>query len=195
MNSKIADFGIARLFVRDETQGNTSRIVGTYGYMAPEYAMYGQFSIKSDVFSFGVLLLEIVSGQKNNCFRNGENIEDLLSYAWKNWRGETRLNLIDPTLRNSSTAEMMRCIHIGLLCVQENVADRPNMASVVLMLSSNSTSLPIPSQPSFFMHSIIESEMSSSAGNNSSVSDLKKSKEEPLPLTNNDVSITELYPR
>ncbi|GKV34541.1 hypothetical protein SLEP1_g42907 [Rubroshorea leprosula] len=84
MNSKIADFGMARLFVRDETQGNTSRIVGTYGYMAPEYAMHGQFSIKSDVFSFGVLLLEIVSGQKNSCFRNGENIEDLLSYAWKN---------------------------------------------------------------------------------------------------------------
>ncbi|GKV19236.1 hypothetical protein SLEP1_g29523 [Rubroshorea leprosula] len=195
MNSKIADFGIARLFVTDETQGNTSRIAGTYGYMAPEYAMYGQFSIKSDVFSFGVLLLEIVSGQKNNCFQNGENVEDLLSYAWKNWRGETGLNLIDPTFRNSSTAEMMRCIHIGLLCVQENVADRPNMAPVVLMLSSNSTSLPMPSQPSFFMHSIIASEMSSSAGNNSSVSDLKKSKEEPLPLTNNDVSITELYPR
>uniref|UniRef100_A0A5B7BSI8 Cysteine-rich receptor-like protein kinase 29 n=1 Tax=Davidia involucrata TaxID=16924 RepID=A0A5B7BSI8_DAVIN len=84
MNPKISDFGMARLFVRDETQGNTSRIVGTYGYMAPEYAMHGQFSVKSDVFSFGVLVLEIISGQKNNCFRNGENVEDLLSYAWKN---------------------------------------------------------------------------------------------------------------
>jgi serine/threonine protein kinase len=49
--------------------------------MAPEYAMHGQFSVKSDVFSFGVLVLEIVSGQKNNCFRNGENVEDLLSYV------------------------------------------------------------------------------------------------------------------
>ena len=51
------------------------------GYMAPEYAMHGQFSVKSDVFSFGVLVLEIVSGQKNNCFRNGETVEDLLSYV------------------------------------------------------------------------------------------------------------------
>jgi serine/threonine protein kinase len=51
------------------------------GYMAPEYAMHGQFSVKSDVFSFGVLVLEIVSGQKKNCFRNGENVEDLLSYV------------------------------------------------------------------------------------------------------------------
>ena len=51
--------------------------------MAPEYAMHGQFSVKSDVFSFGVLLLEIVSGQKNNCFRNGEHVEDLLSYVSK----------------------------------------------------------------------------------------------------------------
>ncbi|GLT31006.1 hypothetical protein SLA2020_057740 [Shorea laevis] len=195
MNSKITDFGMARLFVRDETQGNTSRIVGTYGYMAPEYAMHGQFSIKSDVFSFGVLLLEIVSGQKNSCFQNGENIEDLLSYAWKNWREGTGLNLIDPILRNGSTAEMMRCIHIGLLCVQENVADRPTMASIVLTLSSNSTSLPVPTRPAFFMHSTIESDMSSSYDHNSWVSNSKRSKEESLPLTNNEVSITELCPR
>ncbi|GLU23209.1 hypothetical protein SLE2022_392330 [Rubroshorea leprosula] len=167
MNPKIADFGMARLVVRDETQANTSRVVGTYGYMAPEYAMHGQFSIKSDVFSFGVLLLEIVSGQRNSCFRNGENIEDLLSFAWKSWREGAGLNLLDPTLRNGSTAEMMRCIHIGLLCVQENVAERPTMASVVLLLNSNSTSLPVPSQPAFFKHNPIESDMSSSRGYNS----------------------------
>ncbi|GKV41759.1 hypothetical protein SLEP1_g49251 [Rubroshorea leprosula] len=195
MNSKIADFGMARLFVRDETQGNTSRIVGTYGYMAPEYAMHGQFSVKSDVYSFGVLLLEIVSSQKNNCFRNGENVEDLVSYAWKNWREGTGINLIDPTLKNGSRTEMMRCIHIGLLCVQENVVDRPTMATVVLMLNSNSTTLPMPSQPAFFMHSNIESDLSSSNGYNSWVSQSKNLKEENLPLTKNDVSITKLYPR
>ncbi|GLT25429.1 hypothetical protein SLA2020_005580 [Shorea laevis] len=190
MNSKIADFGMARLFVRDETQGNTSRIVGTYGYMAPEYAMHGQFSVKSDVYSFGVLLLEIVSGQKNSCFRNGENVEELVSYAWKNWREETGINLIDPALKNGSRTEMMRCIHIGLLCVQENVVDRPTMAAVVLMLNSNSTTLPMPSQPAFFMHSNIESDISSSNGYNSWLSQLKNLKEENLPLTKNDVSIT-----
>ncbi|KAI3980031.1 hypothetical protein MKX01_042685, partial [Papaver californicum] len=80
MNPKISDFGMARLFVRDQTQGNTSRVVGTYGYMSPEYAMHGQFSAKSDVYSFGVLVLEIISGRKNSCSSEPENEEDLLSY-------------------------------------------------------------------------------------------------------------------
>ncbi|KAL6333586.1 hypothetical protein AAG906_028771 [Vitis piasezkii] len=142
MNPKISDFGMARLFLVDQTQDNTSRIVGTYGYMAPEYAMHGHFSVKTDVYSFGVLVLELVSGQRNNCFRVSENIEHLLSYAWKNWREGTATNLIDPTMRISSISEIMRCIHIGLLCVQENEADRPTMASIVLMLNSYSLSLP-----------------------------------------------------
>ncbi|CAL2266833.1 unnamed protein product [Prunus armeniaca] len=84
MNPKISDFGMARLFVPDQTQGNTSRIVGTFGYMAPEYAMRGHFSVKSDVYSFGVLVLEIVSGQKNSGFKHGENAEDLLSFVSEN---------------------------------------------------------------------------------------------------------------
>ncbi|XWS15625.1 hypothetical protein CRYUN_Cryun34aG0017500 [Craigia yunnanensis] len=141
MIPKIADFGMARLFGQDETQGNTSRIEGTHGYMAPEYIFNGQFSVKSDVFSFGVLLLEIISGHKNNCFRYAEDNEYILSFAWRNWRAGTALNLIDPTLSDGSRNEMMRCIHIALLCVQENVAARPTMASVVLMLSC------LPDQP------------------------------------------------
>ncbi|EEF43948.1 ATP binding protein, putative [Ricinus communis] len=161
MNPKIADFGMARLFVIDQTQGNTSRIVGTYGYMAPEYAMHGQFSIKSDVFSFGVLLLEILSGKKNSSFHNGERIEDLLSYAWRNWREGTSMNVIDPSLKSGSSSEMMRCIQIGLLCVQENVADRPTMATVVLMLNSYSLTLPVPLRPAFFMHTGIHLDVSS----------------------------------
>ncbi|KAI3743841.1 hypothetical protein L1987_56908 [Smallanthus sonchifolius] len=80
LNPKIADFGTARLFKPEETQGDTSRIVGTYGYMAPEYVLHGHFSVKSDVFSFGVLVLEMITGQKNQFFRNGENLEDLLSF-------------------------------------------------------------------------------------------------------------------
>ncbi|XP_011004254.1 PREDICTED: putative receptor-like protein kinase At4g00960 isoform X3 [Populus euphratica] len=196
MNPKISDFGMAKLFVMDETQGNTSRIVGTYGYMAPEYAMHGQFSVKSDVFSFGVLILEIVSGQKNNCFRNGETVEDLLSYAWRNWREGTGLNVIDPALSTGPRTEMMRCIQIGLLCVQENIADRPTMASIVLMLSSYSLTLPVPSQPAFSMNSsTYQSDISSSMDSNSRVTNSSEAKTEALPLSANEASITELYPR
>ncbi|XWS16653.1 hypothetical protein CRYUN_Cryun34aG0109500 [Craigia yunnanensis] len=106
--------------------------------------------------------------------------------------GRDSMNLIDPTLRDGSRNEMMRCIHIGLLCVQENVSDRPTMATVVLMLNSFSVFLPVPSQPVFFMHTNIESDMSSSLGYNSMVSE---SISETLPLSMNEASITDLYPR
>jgi serine/threonine protein kinase len=70
MNPKIADFGMARIFGVDQSQANTRRIAGTFGYMSPEYAMRGHFSMKSDVYSFGVLVLEIISGKKNSSFYN-----------------------------------------------------------------------------------------------------------------------------
>ncbi|CAN6552853.1 unnamed protein product [Malus baccata var. baccata] len=151
MNPKIADFGMARLFVIDQTQGYTKAIVGTYGYMAPEYVLHGNSSVKTDVFSFGVLVLEIVSGKKIGRFRYGETKESLLSFAWRNWREDTISNVIDPMLTTSSSIETMRCIHIGLLCVQENAVDRPTAVSVVSMLNSESVTLSAPSKPAFHM--------------------------------------------
>ncbi|KAM7503311.1 hypothetical protein LguiB_002215 [Lonicera macranthoides] len=191
MNPKIADFGMASLFERDETQGNTGWIVGTYGYMAPEYAMLGQFSVKSDVFSFGVLVLEVVSGQRNNGFRNGENVGGLLSYAWKNWKEQGGTDLIDPILRSNSSPirDIMRCIHIGLLCVQENPTDRPTMASIVFMLSSFSLSLPVPSEPAFFMHEPPFGEYSSGTRESS------EWKNASTKVSVNDASFSEFYPR
>nr|XP_023874664.1 putative receptor-like protein kinase At4g00960 [Quercus suber] len=182
MNPKISDFGMARMFVVDQTEGSTNRIVGTYGYMAPEYAMLGQFSIKSDVFSYGVLILEVLSGQKITHFHDGENSGYLLSYAWKNWREETTSNLIDPTLRGGPITEILRCIKIGLLCVQENASDRPSMTSVVLMLNGNLDPIPTPTQPASFVQSNIVS--STSVQNDKS-----------YDVTNTEATITELCPR
>ncbi|XP_075505506.1 cysteine-rich receptor-like protein kinase 15 isoform X2 [Primulina tabacum] len=200
MNPKIADFGLARLCAADETQGNTNRIVGTYGYMSPEYAMHGQFSIKSDVFSFGVLILEIMTGQKNNSFRNGETIEDLLSAAWKYWHRGTFEDMIDPVLRASSGSlrDISRCIHIGLLCVQDNLADRPTMASVVLTLSSFTISLPVPLEPTFFTNSRISKNALFQAYDSRESGSTTSSSQNKSPHSTeskNVMSITEFYPR
>ncbi|CAI0468111.1 unnamed protein product [Linum tenue] len=182
MDPKISDFGMARLFDMDETEGNTSRIVGTYGYMAPEYAMHGQFSVKSDVFSFGVLVLEIVSGHKSS-YVHRDSMENLLSYV--------SVQIL--------CAEIARCIHIGLLCVQENVNDRPTMASVALMLSSHAVTLPLPSKPAFFIPTAGAGSSSWSYSNSTSRDGITNSGSslsvEALPFSRSDASMTELYPR
>ncbi|CAO2842644.1 unnamed protein product [Amaranthus hypochondriacus] len=177
MNPKIADFGLARLFDVDQTKGDTNKIVGTYGYMAPEYAFYGVFSVKTDVYSFGIVVLEIITGRKSCGVQNQECSEDLLSFVWRNWRENTVVNIIDPTLSTERITEMVRCIHMGLLCVQENVEDRPTMSSVVLMLSSHSLTLPIPSHPPFISNgnsvaNAKELSHGSSSTNEDSISDL-----------------------
>ncbi|KAF2303569.1 hypothetical protein GH714_019233 [Hevea brasiliensis] len=149
MNPKISDFGIARIFIGDEAQDQTKRIVGTYGYMAPEYVVFGKFSTKSDVFSFGVILLEILCGKKNSsCYMEDLSL-NLIGHVWELWRRERALDIVDSCLKESSLPlEVMRCIQIGLLCVQEDARDRPTMPNVVLMLNGE-TFLPSPKQPAF----------------------------------------------
>ncbi|KAF8029975.1 hypothetical protein BT93_E2408 [Corymbia citriodora subsp. variegata] len=151
MNPKISDFGAARIFSSDQTQASTTRIVGTYGYMSPEYLMFGHFSIKSDVFSYGVLMLETITGKKNSQFFALDCDEDLLGYVWKNWSNRTPSEVVDPALSSAySMNEVIRCMNIGLLCVQDDMEDRPTMDSVILMLNSDSISIPVPQRPSFF---------------------------------------------
>ncbi|XP_059624152.1 G-type lectin S-receptor-like serine/threonine-protein kinase At4g27290 isoform X2 [Cornus florida] len=81
LSPKISDFGIARSFGRDEIEAKTKRVIGTYGYMSPEYAIDGKFSVKSDVFSLGVLLLEIVSGKRNRRFHHPDHYHSLLGHV------------------------------------------------------------------------------------------------------------------
>ncbi|CAB4306261.1 unnamed protein product [Prunus armeniaca] len=162
-----------------------------YGYMSPEYAMHGQFSMKSDVYSLGVLILEIVIGKKNTSFYNSDRGEDLLSYAWRLWRNGTSLELLDPNLRHSyAKAEATRCVHIGLLCVQENPKKRPTMQSIVLMLSSYSVTMALPQKPAFFVHSRTELNMPSLTTESSDPTTSNS-----LPFSVNEASITKLYPR
>ncbi|XP_056172027.1 cysteine-rich receptor-like protein kinase 26 [Syzygium oleosum] len=161
MIPKISDFGMPRLFELDQTRAEINRIVGTYGYMAPKYVIHGTFSVKSDVFSFGGLVLEIVSSQRNTIYHMGDDTEALIGYVWKNWRERSISNIIDPSISSGSSTEISRRIHIGLLCVQEDVASQPMMASVLLMLNSHSITLQVPSKPAFFMHSGNEFDMSS----------------------------------
>ncbi|PPS13803.1 hypothetical protein GOBAR_AA06765 [Gossypium barbadense] len=149
MNPKISDFGMARIFGGNQNEANTVRVVGTYGYMSPEYAMEGLFSIKSDVYSFGVLLLEIVSGRRNTSFRSSE-YTSLIAYAWQLWNDDKAMYIIDPSIRESCCPkEALKCIHIGMLCVQDSAMYRPTMATVVLMLESEAPTLPKVRQPTY----------------------------------------------
>ncbi|KAI7745044.1 hypothetical protein M8C21_000023, partial [Ambrosia artemisiifolia] len=149
MNAKISDFGTARIFGGNQMEAATNRIVGTYGYMAPEYAMEGLFSTKSDVYSFGVLLLEIVSGQRNNHFFFQDQPQNLLSTAWRLWNESKGELLIDHrVIQSLKIDELLRWINIALLCVQEDPQDRPTMSTVVFMLEGQwSAKLPTPSEP------------------------------------------------
>ncbi|XWS10962.1 hypothetical protein CRYUN_Cryun38cG0043400 [Craigia yunnanensis] len=173
MNPKISDFGLAKTFGGDQTEGNTNRVVGTYGYMAPEYAIDGQFSVKSDVFSFGILVLEIISGKKNKGFYNPNREINLIGDAWRLWKKGKPFELIDLFLREScSQSEVVRCIQIALLCVQQHPEDRPSMSSVVLMLGSE-TALAKPKEPGFLIDKkSLESDSSSSKIESSSTNDV-----------------------
>ncbi|KAI7751292.1 hypothetical protein M8C21_028150 [Ambrosia artemisiifolia] len=150
MNPKISDFGLARNFVGRDTTAKTKKVVGTHGYIPPEYAVHGHFSIKSDVFSFGVLVLEIICGKRNREFFHGDHSDNLLGHAWRLYKEGRSSELLNTSLQASCVvSEVLRSIHIALLCVQHHPEDRPTMWSVVLMLVSDGP-LPKPKTPAFF---------------------------------------------
>ncbi|CAM0906213.1 unnamed protein product [Alopecurus aequalis] len=163
MIPKISDFGMARIFGGDENQFNTNRVVGTFGYMSPEYAMEGIFSVKSDVYSFGVLILEIITGKRAVSFHGQQDSLNIAGYAWQQWNEDKGEEMIDPLIRpNCSIRQVLRCIHIALLCVQDHAQERPDIPAVIVMLSSDSSSLPMPRPPTLMLRGrAIESSKSS----------------------------------
>ncbi|XP_039165297.1 LOW QUALITY PROTEIN: receptor-like serine/threonine-protein kinase SD1-8 [Eucalyptus grandis] len=153
MNPKISDFGMARIFGENEVRGRTNKVVGTYGYMSPEYAVHGLFSTMSDVFSFGVIMLEIVSGRRNTTFSSLDHSLNLLEYAWELWCSSRGIELIDPVVADtSSVSKLLVCLHIALLCVQERPENRPSMSDIVTVLSNENADLPRPKKPAFSAH-------------------------------------------
>ncbi|KAL1563656.1 G-type lectin S-receptor-like serine/threonine-protein kinase isoform X2 [Salvia divinorum] len=152
LSPKISDFGLARIFEEDQSLARTRRVIGTYGYMAPEYAMDGKFSVKSDIFSLGVVLLEIISGKRNRGYANSGHYLNLLGHAWLLWNEKRIMELMDECLNDTfKESEVKRCMQVGLLCVQKFADDRPFMSSVVSMLGSDGAVLPEPKEPGFFM--------------------------------------------
>uniref|UniRef100_A0A2K7L8L4 non-specific serine/threonine protein kinase n=1 Tax=Glycine max TaxID=3847 RepID=A0A2K7L8L4_SOYBN len=171
LNPKISDFGMARAFGGDQIEGNTNRVVGTYGYMAPEYAVDGLFSIKSDVFSFGILLLEIICGNKNRALCHRNQTLNLVGYAWTLWKEKNALQLIDSSIKDlCAIPEALRCIHVSLLCLQQYPEDRPTMTSVIQMLGSE-MELIEPKEPGFFPRRISDEEKFSSNLNHKTSND------------------------
>ncbi|KAH0719339.1 hypothetical protein KY285_015370 [Solanum tuberosum] len=166
MNPKISDFGTARIFSGNQNEAKTLRVVGTYAYMSPEYARAGLFSVKSDVFSFGVILLEVISGKRNMVSYNSDSPPNLIRRAWELWNDGKAFELVDPSIVDSCPSEeALRCILVGLLCLQLNAADRPTMSTILSMLSIEAT-VPSPKQPFITPNSdLITTETASSSIN------------------------------
>ncbi|KAL5707378.1 hypothetical protein ACHQM5_018283 [Ranunculus cassubicifolius] len=144
LNAKISDFGLAKLDDEENTHMST-RIAGTVGYMAPEYAMRGYLTEKADVYSFGIMALEIVSGKSNTNFRPKEESIYLLDWAYVLHEKGTLLDLVDPSLgSNFSKQEALKMLNIGLMCSNQSPTVRPAMSAVVRMLESHK---PIQAMP------------------------------------------------
>ncbi|XP_043725478.1 cysteine-rich receptor-like protein kinase 2 [Telopea speciosissima] len=162
LRTKIADFGLARSFQEDKSHISTA-IAGTLGYMAPEYLARGQLTEKADVYSFGVLLLEIVTGMQNSKNETSENSNSLVTAAWKHFQLGTAENLFDPNLmlhsynhNDDMKKEILRVVHVGLLCMQEVPSLRPSMSKALQMLLKKDEQLPAPTNPPFMDVSTME---------------------------------------
>ncbi|KAJ1261445.1 hypothetical protein BS78_09G030000 [Paspalum vaginatum] len=147
---KIADFGLARNFMEDQSHLRTG-IAGTFGYMAPEYIVHGQLTEKADIYSYGVLVLEIITGRKNpNSVALLEDGLSLMALIWNHYNAGTLMELLDQDLGDQCSEEdALLVFHVGLLCAQALANLRPPMWKVVEMLSSRDKELPRPTQPPF----------------------------------------------
>ncbi|WVZ59358.1 hypothetical protein U9M48_009509 [Paspalum notatum var. saurae] len=167
---KIADFGLARLLPDDHSHLST-KFAGTLGYTAPEYAIHGQLSEKVDTYSFGVVILEIISGRKSNDTRLEPETQYLLEWAWKLYESDNLMALVDETLdpEEYKPEDIKRIMEIALLCTQSAVAARPMMSDVVVFLLTRNDPELQPTRPTFIdATSRVRGETSSSSSSSAS---------------------------
>ncbi|KAI3768771.1 hypothetical protein L2E82_19604 [Cichorium intybus] len=169
---KIADFGLVRTFGADRSHLTTG-IAGTLGYMAPEYIVRGQLTEKADVFSFGVVVLEIACGKRNNAFV--EDSGSLLQTVWKLYKEGVVAEAIDPLLKGDfPEQEALEILQIGLLCTQASATLRPSMDEVVEFLTTKAEDreIPVPHQPPFLNARALVSQGHSSSSTSSPLTKL-----------------------
>lgn len=149
LNPKIADFGLAKLYEAEKSHIST-RVAGTIGYLAPEYALRGRLSEKVDIFSFGVVALEVVSNRRHEDRSLPDEMVYLLDWTWHLYEENRLPDLVDTDMRSSySEEEALRVIHVALLCTQASPSQRPSMSQVVSMLSGVVEIHPPQSRPGY----------------------------------------------
>ncbi|KAG9135263.1 hypothetical protein Leryth_024674 [Lithospermum erythrorhizon] len=148
LNPKISDFGLAKLYDEKMTHIST-HVAGTFGYLAPEYAMRGHLTEKADVFSFGVVALEMVSGRANCDSNLGEEEKFLLEWTWNLHESNQQIELVDKDLQEFDEVEVKRVIGVALMCTQTSLGLRPSMSRVVAMLSGDVELATVTSKPGY----------------------------------------------
>lgn len=188
LNPKIADFGLARFFAENITH-LTTRVAGTLGYLAPEYAINGQLTERADVYSFGLVALEIVSGRKVIDYRLELDKQHLLEWTWALYERQQQVQIADAKLRNTGMVnggEVSRVVHVALLCTQTRAQARPTMSQVHTMLCSQSDILELPTKPTIVSPNHEQSSTSRSVRNSS---------DRPQTAAFNGDPISEVEPR
>ncbi|CAO2182722.1 unnamed protein product [Urochloa humidicola] len=161
--------------------------------MSPEYAYYGHVSTKSDMFSFGVIVLEVLTGRRNTSRSDGSS-RNLLSYVWEKWRRGSVAEVVDASLGGQYAAgEALACAQVGLLCVQKDPGARPDASAVVLMLDGQSAIQQRPSRPAFCSGSSVSAASSSRGGNG--VRRYGRRRPATDSASVNGVTVSELEPR
>ncbi|KAH0654872.1 hypothetical protein KY290_030685 [Solanum tuberosum] len=147
---KIGDFGLARFFPEDQAYLSTA-FAGTLGYTAPEYAIRGELSEKADIYSYGVVVLEIINSRKNTDLSLPSEMQYLPEYAWKLYERSRLIDLVDPKMLEDGMAEkdVMQTIHVAFLCLQPQANLRPPMSEIVAMLVTKAGTLTTPTPPPF----------------------------------------------